>query len=86
MEGNVIARGQEAGGVYEYNIDVKSTSNVFLPGHRVRVHVTSSLFPLWARNLNTGTATATAAQIKASRQTVYHGGEYASYILLPVME
>ncbi len=86
MESNVVARPQEVGGVYEYNIDVKSTSNVFLPGHRVRVHVTSSLFPVWERNLNTGTRTAAAEKIKVARQTVYHGGKYASYIFLPEME
>jgi predicted acyl esterase len=59
---------------------------VFLPGHRVRVHVTSSLFPLWERNLNTGTRTAAPEAIKVARQTVYHSREYSSYVLLPVME
>ena len=37
----------EPGRVYEFTIDMMATSNVFLPGHRIRVHVTSSNFPLW---------------------------------------
>jgi X-Pro dipeptidyl-peptidase C-terminal non-catalytic domain len=38
----------------EFEVDLWSTSNVFLAGHRLRVQVTSSSFPLWDRNLNTG--------------------------------
>ncbi len=86
IESNLNARPQVVDGVCEYNIDVKSTSNVFLPGHRVRVHLTSSLFPLWERNLNTGTRTAAPDAIRPANQTVYHSGDYASYILLPVMQ
>ena len=44
----------EPGKVYEYKIDLWSTSNVFLKGHRIRVEVSSSNFPRFDRNLNTG--------------------------------
>ena len=85
IEGNTIATTQTIGNIYEYNIDVKSTSNVFLPGHRIRVHVTSSLFPLWERNLNTCTRKASASAIKVAHQKIYHDKDHPSYILLPLM-
>jgi putative CocE/NonD family hydrolase len=44
----------EAGGIYKVEIDLEATSNYFKPGHRIRVDVTSSNFPRWDRNLNTG--------------------------------
>ena len=44
----------EEGGVYELQIDVDATSNYFPPGHRIRVQVSSSNFPLYERNMNTG--------------------------------
>ena len=64
-------------------IDVWSTSNVFLAGHRLRVQVTSSCFPRWDRNLNTGTQNETRMQV--AHQHVYHGGD-GSYIVLPIVK
>jgi putative CocE/NonD family hydrolase len=66
-----------------YEIDLWSTSNVFLPGHRVRVHVTSSSFPRWDRNLNTGDQCAAAHQV--AHQRIHHDGDRPSYIELPVV-
>jgi len=66
-----------------YEIDLWSTSNVFLRGHRIRVHVTSSSFPRWDRNLNTGDQRETRHAV--ARQRVHHRADRASYIALPVI-
>ena len=76
-----IAAGAEA--LQRVEIDLWSTSNVFLPGHRLRVHVTSSSFPRWDRNLNTGDQR--SPQLRSARQLVRHDGEQASWIELPVI-
>ena len=44
----------EPGGVYRLGIDLHATSNYFGPGHRIRLEVSSSSFPRYDRNLNTG--------------------------------
>jgi putative CocE/NonD family hydrolase len=66
-----------------YELDLWSTSNLFLRGHRVRVQVTSSSFPRWDRNLNTGDQNESSHQI--ARQRIYHDAERASHIELPVI-
>jgi hypothetical protein len=63
-------------------IDLWSTSNVFLAGHRLRVHVTSSSFPRWDRNLNTGNQRASRHEV--ARQRIYHDAQRPSYVELPV--
>jgi putative CocE/NonD family hydrolase len=76
-----IAEGADRRGRVE--IDLWSTSNVFLAGHRLRVQVTSSCFPRWDRNLNTGDQRTPRWQ--TARQRIHHTGEYASWIELPVI-
>lgn len=76
-----VREGADGAGIHE--IDLWSTSNVFLPGHRIRVHVTSSSFPRWDRNLNTGDQD--SAQYEVARQTIWHDADRASYIELPVI-
>lgn len=71
--------------VYEYTIDMVGTAVVFQPGHRIRVDVTSSNFPQFDRNLNTGEPLATASKARVARQTVHHGAAQASHIVLPVV-
>lgn len=66
----------------DIEVDLWSTNVVFLQGHRLRVHVTSSSFPRWDRNLNTGDQR-DATYITAN-QKVFHSAEKASRILLPV--
>jgi hypothetical protein len=73
------------GQVYEYTIDLQVTGNVFKTGHRVRVHVTSSNFPLWDRNPNTGHPQGMTAELQAAEQTIYHDQVYSSHIILPVV-
>jgi len=76
----------EPGKVYEFTIDLVGTSNVFLAGHRIRVDITSSHFPQFDRNPNTGDPFGTTANVKVARQTVYHDAGRASHVVLPVVE
>ncbi|MEN3283855.1 MAG: uncharacterized protein V7607_4995 [Solirubrobacteraceae bacterium] len=76
-----VADGANRPGRHE--IDLWSTSNVFLPGHRLRVHVTSSSFPRWDRNLSTGDQR--KPQHEGARQSVSHAAERPSFIELPVI-
>ncbi len=75
----------EPGKVYEYTIDLWASSNTFLPGHRIRVEISSSNFPRFDRNLNTGKDPATGTGMIKAAQTVYHNAEYPSHIVLPVV-
>ena len=68
----------------EYVIDLQATSNLFKKGHGIRLHVTSSNFPLWDRNLNTGNDPGTDVDMKIARQTVYHNSHFPSCIVLPM--
>jgi uncharacterized protein len=71
--------------VYEYEIDVAVTGNVFLKGHSVRIEISSSNFPRFDRNLNTGKDYGKDGEIRVANQTVYHSREYPSHVLLPVI-
>jgi len=73
------------GKVYEYKIDVWSTSNVFLKGHRIRLEVSSSNFPRFDRNLNTGKDAATSAVFVKATNTILHDAEHPSALILPVV-
>ncbi|MDD8028062.1 MAG: CocE/NonD family hydrolase [Acidobacteriota bacterium] len=75
----------EPGRIYEYDIDLWATSNVFLPGHRIRVEISSSNFPRFDRNLNTGEDPMTATRMEKAAQTVYRSAEYPSHIVLPII-
>jgi hypothetical protein len=71
--------------VYRYEIDLWVTSNVFLPGHKIRVEISSSNFPRFDRNPNTGHPFGADAELQKATQTVYHDAERASHILLPLI-
>lgn len=75
----------EPGKIYRYEIDAWVTSNAFQPGHRVRVEISSSNFPRFDRNPNTGHPFGADAERQKASQTVYHDAEHASHILLPVI-
>jgi putative CocE/NonD family hydrolase len=75
----------EPGEVYRYEIDLWATSNVFLPGHRIRVDITSSNFPRVDRNPNTGHPFGVDAELEKATQSIYHDGDRASHIVLPVI-
>jgi hypothetical protein len=71
--------------MYEFVIDMRGTANVFQPGHRIRVDVTSSNFPQYDRNPNTGEDLGVSARVRTAKQTVFHGGAGRSHIVLPVV-
>lgn len=71
--------------VYTVTVDAGVTSNVFRAGHRIRLDVSSSNFPRFDRNTNTGRTIADEKELRTARQTVYHGRLHPSHILLPVI-
>ena len=75
----------EPGRVYEFKVDIWETSNLFKTGHRIRLEVSSSNFPRFDRNLNTGHAPGMDAEIEIADQTVYHDTSRPSHLTLPVI-
>jgi hypothetical protein len=75
----------EPGRIYRYTIDLWATSNVFKAGHRIRIYVSSSNFPRFSRNLNTGDNTAGGSKMVKARQTIYHDADHPSAIVLPII-
>jgi hypothetical protein len=73
------------GEVTQLAIDLWATSHVFLPGHRIRVEISSSNFPRFDRNLNTGEDQATGTRWQTARQTIFHDARYPSHLMLPVI-
>jgi hypothetical protein len=73
------------GQVYEVTIDAGVTSNVFLKGHRVRLEISSSNFPRFDRNPNTGRPVADETVLRKASQLIYHDRAHPSHILLPVI-
>lgn len=73
------------GETYRYEIDMVGTALAFLPGHRIRVDVTSSNFPQFDRNLNTGDPLGKGATPRAAQQTIHHSAARPSAIILPVV-
>ena len=75
----------EPGRAYELRIDLWATANRFLAGHRIRVDITSSSFPRWDRNPNTGRPIGVDAELLPARQTILHDRAHPSRIVLPVL-
>jgi putative CocE/NonD family hydrolase len=71
--------------VAAYRIRCYPVANVFRRGHRVRLDVTSSSFPRFSRNLNTGEDVGTGTRMQVARQRVLHTASYPSHVLLPVV-
>ena len=74
------------GQVYRFELDLGATAQVFKVGHRLRVEVTSSDFPRYDRNLNTGGPFGTETDGQAAVNTVLHDAMRASHLVLPVMD
>jgi len=72
----------EPGRVYEYTIQLVDLSHVFLPGHRIRLEVSSSNFPKYSRNLNTGEDSHTTSRTQVAEQAVFHTSRYPSALML----
>jgi putative CocE/NonD family hydrolase len=75
----------EPGRPYEYAIDLWATSNVFKAGHRIGLQVTSSCFPRWDRNPNTGHAFGADAELRVAHQEVLHDAAHPSHVRLPLI-
>ncbi len=73
------------GEVTEIRIDLWATSHVFLAGHRLRLEVSSSNFPRFDRNLNTGGDQATGTTWEVAHQRVHHNARHRSHVLLPII-
>ncbi len=76
---------QKPGVVNEYTIDLWSTSNVFKVGHRIRVDISSSNFPKFDRNLNSGKPVVEESEPLAALQRILHDAKHPSHLVLPVI-
>ena len=76
----------ENGNVYKVNLTPMSTSNYFEKGHRIRVEISSSNFPRFARNLNTGGNNFDESKGLVAHNKVHHSSEYPSQIKLPIKQ
>ena len=75
----------EPGEIYTLNIDLGHIAWRFRQGHRISVDVSSSNFPQWDRNLNTGKDLYSSTEIQVATNTIHHGADRASFIELPVV-
>lgn len=73
------------GKAVEYEIDLWATSNVFLPGHRIRVEISSSNFPRFDRNPSTGKTMIDEESCLPANQTIFHDEQHPSCIVLPII-
>jgi putative CocE/NonD family hydrolase len=77
----------EPGEVYEVTLDLAATSNVFLPGHRIRLEISSSNFPRYDRNTNTGGVISEDGEqdLVVAVNHVLHGPQHPSRLVLPII-
>jgi putative CocE/NonD family hydrolase len=73
------------GEVYRYDIEMQPTANVFKRGHRIRIHVSSSSWPLWDNNLNTGEKLSEAMHSVVGHQVVYQDAARPSHLRISVV-
>ena len=73
----------QPGKTVKYTIELDPTSNAFLPGHRIRLDITSSDFPNYDRNHNTAADQNSDIELKTAQQIIHHGGVHATRVILP---
>ena len=73
------------GEIYHITVDLWATSNVFLPGHKLRLEVSSSNFPRFDRNLNTGEDQARGTHMIKATNVIYHDKSRPSALVLPIL-
>ncbi|HMP94212.1 MAG TPA: CocE/NonD family hydrolase, partial [Phnomibacter sp.] len=76
----------EKGKVYKLELTPLSTSNYFAKGHRIRIEISSSNFPRFDRNLNTGGPNYNEKEAVKAFNQVFHNAQYPSQIRLPVVK
>jgi putative CocE/NonD family hydrolase len=74
----------EPGRVYQYTLDLWAFSNVFLPGHRIGLEISSSNFPQFDRNTNAG-GEGGPGNVVVAHQAIYHRADYPTHLTLPVI-
>jgi putative CocE/NonD family hydrolase len=75
----------EPGRVYEYEVDMWNTSQVFRAGHRIRLELAGSAFPKYDRNLHTGEDIGTGTRMESAKDTILHDADHPSRLVLPVI-
>ncbi len=73
------------GQVYQLTVSLHAVSNYFAPGHRIRLEVSSSNFPRFDRNLNTGGNNYDETRWKEAENAIHHSSRYPSRLVLPVI-
>ena len=71
--------------IYDYDLDLWNTCQAYKKGHRIRLEISSSAFPKYDRNLNTGEALGTTARMLKAEQTIHHEHGRLSYVILPII-
>jgi putative CocE/NonD family hydrolase len=71
--------------VYKFTIELWGTSNVYLRGHRLSLEISSSNFPRFDRNLNTGEQASNGTRFVKATNTIYHDSQHPSAVVLPVV-
>jgi uncharacterized protein len=79
-------RGPDAEGVWRIDVMMSPTAMTFKAGHQVRLQVSGSAHPLFARNTGSGEPIGSASQLMPSEHQVYHDGRYPSAVTLPVTD
>jgi len=73
----------EPGVIYAYTLDLWNTAHVFGTGHAIRLEISSSAFPKYDRNQNTGAPLGLTADFATAQQTIYHDADHPSCVMLP---
>ena len=73
------------GTVYEFDLDLWETSNLFMAGHKIRLEISSSNFPRFDLNLNTGNRPGIDDEVLIANQIIYHDADRPSHLILPVI-
>jgi putative CocE/NonD family hydrolase len=75
----------EAARIYTYDLDLWNTCQLYKKGHRIRLEVSSSAFPKYDRNLNTGEELGKTTRMQVAAQKIYHDRSNPSYVVLPIV-
>ena len=73
------------GKIYEYTIEMNNIAIQFKKGHKVRLEISSSAFPYFLKNQNTGNDIGTDTESIVARQKIYHKKDFPSYLELPIL-
>ncbi len=75
----------EPGRVYAYDLDLWNTCQLYQKGHRIRIEISSSAFPKYDRNLNTGEVLGKSTRMQVATQKIYHDKDHPSHVVLPII-